>query len=464
VEGLQLAAQNVGSELGGITNGTMQTVQSVRGELDDFANQSVSARSSLNRTTPTTASQDAMTTTTSASVVQGSADQSPWSGLQHAAASVGNQLGGVTNQTGLSMDRLEPFTHAAQGVEGQLDNLNHKTKGILTASAGAALQEGLDVVGVLSNSTHALKSQGLSLQLRHALTDVGITVDNLHQQANDLRKEISSFSSDQSCSLDGLFFDKVLHSNLGNHGPDTGEPSLILESNRTHNGLSMKRLEFKVFANSPYIPGLPAYNGITHGLVGRYGTIVVVPGNEVNFTFRTFDLETGEPVQMPSIAYTFFDLDEYTGHTASEFIKARGFTHAETTADSEVVRTVNADGTTTFQASTEGTFDDNPVDPMLLTEEQRNRAVTLHYTNTDQVSVVIGASAGSSAARAFTFVAHPVLQCAKTIGPSGSAMPKQDQGNESIMLKLHRLLPVLLGGLFVLAMIACLSAVFFVCC
>merc|ERR1712192_91434 len=97
-------------------------------------------------------------------------------------------------------------------------------------------------------------------------------------------------------------------------------------------------------------------------------------------------------------------------------------------------------------------------------QEQRNRAVTLHYTDTDEVSVIIGATPGSSAARAFTFVAHPVLQCAKTIGPTGSRTSTSNQGTESILQRIRRLLPVLLGGLFVLLLVGCLAAVFCVCC
>lgn len=38
------------------------------------------------------------------------------------------------------------------------------------------------------------------------------------------------------------------------------------------------------------------------------------------------------------------------------------------------------------------------------------------------------------------------------------------QGSESIMLRMRRMLPVLLGGLLVLVMIACLAAAFFLCC
>lgn len=448
-EGAAHAAHSVRSELGGLTNETLQTVQ---GELGEFTNRSETQMEQVLEGhdaggSPKMNSQDTDTTTstTTASALRGVDGQWPW-------------------------QRLEPLQHAVQSVEGQLTGITNRTTQILAQPnyqnmLNKTLKEGLDFVGIVSNSTSELSSEGLSLQLRHALSDVGLEAGNLQQQADELRQEITSLTSDDSCSLDGLFFDKVIHSNLGGHGPDIGEQSLILESNRTENGLTVRRLEFKVTANSPYNPGLPTYNGITHGLVGRYGTIVVMPGSSVNLTFRVLDMETGEPVLMPSVAYTFFDLDEFRAHAASEFIQASGFTRVETTEDTEVVRTVEADGTTnTFQASTPGTFDDNPVDPMLLTEEQKNRAVTLHYSHTDAVSVIIGATPGSSSARAFTFVAHPVLQCAKTIGATGSREPVKKQGSESIMLRMRRMLPVLLGGLLVLVMIACLAAAFFLCC
>merc|ERR1712224_68273 len=105
-------------------------------------------------------------------------------------------------------------------------------------------------------------------------------------------------------------------------------------------------------------------------------------GTSVNVTFSTLDAETGQPIRMPSADFTFFDLDEAAGHTETEFITVGGFERAEISQDSEVQWIENADGTSTFQASTGGNFADNPVAPLLLTAQQKNRAVTLTFKDT----------------------------------------------------------------------------------
>jgi len=158
------------------------------------------------------------------------------------------------------------------------------------------------------------------------------------------------------------------------------------------------------------------------GIDSKYGTIVVKAGTSANLTFQVFDRDTGLPIRMPSVSYTFFDLDEGEYHQESEYITVGSFKSLELSKDTELKQTDNADGTTTIRASTMGTFKDNPVDPLLLTEQQKNRAVTLTFTDVEKVTVVIGATAGfSSPARAFSFVGHPVLACAKTVGKAKSS-------------------------------------------
>merc|ERR1711933_112680 len=73
-----------------------------------------------------------------------------------------------------------------------------------------------------------------------------------------------------------------------------------------------------------------------------------------------------------------------------------GFDRAETSEDTEVQQDESGNGLTTFQASTVGTFADNPVDTLLLTAQQKNRAVTLTFKDAEEISLVLGATAGNS--------------------------------------------------------------------
>lgn len=281
------------------------------------------------------------------------------------------------------------------------------------------MRAGWDFVAGLANETNTSKldNQRLEQQLRNAGLWGSNKLGSLTDKTDQLRDEIRDFTKQGCTSLDGLYFTKVIHSNLGGGGPDFGEQSLVLESNHTQGGLKVNKLDFKVTANTVYVPSLPSFNGLSDGLDTKYGTIVVRPGTSVNLTFRIHDPDTGKPIRMSSVSYTFFDLDEGILHSEREFIKARDFSNVELAKNTEVERVQHLDGSTTFQATTKGTFQDNPVDPLLLTQQQKNRAVTLTYKDAAEVSVVIGSSGGgTSPARAFQFVAHPVLECAKTVG------------------------------------------------
>merc|ERR1712176_1480592 len=64
-------------------------------------------------------------------------------------------------------------------------------------------------------------------------------------------------------------------------------------------------------------------------------------------------------------------------------------------------------------ATTEGTGEDNPKDPTELTEQQKDRAVTVEFENVKHFDFEIGASKGKTD-RVFSFVFRPSLLCAKT--------------------------------------------------
>lgn len=298
------------------------------------------------------------------------------------------------------------------------------------------LKQGLQSrLGNIANETKQINKEMLKQQMKHALKGGLGVAGNLTAVASSWRTDIKSLlhpttangSAAEVCpDLDGMYIEKVLHSNLGGKGPQAGEQSLVFVSNRTEGGVTVKRLAFKITARSPYAPGWNQMNGLSHGLVGKYGQVTLKPATNVTLRIQTFDLDTGEVIHLPDAAFTFFDLDEDKGHQASEYVTVKNFTAFEVTPNSEVVMFGNPDGSTTFQASTQGTYDDNPVDPLLLTEQQKNRAVTVRFGEVDYVEVVIGATPAPSDPgtwRCFTFVAHPVLKCAKTLGAETQSGP-----------------------------------------
>jgi len=80
------------------------------------------------------------------------------------------------------------------------------------------------------------------------------------------------------------------------------------------------------------------------------------------------------------------------------------------------------DGLTRFSATTVGTVADNPRDASLLTVQQRNRAISMTFTETFGVEATLGCSAGITDCD-FLFLAEPSLLCAMTLGGDGDDTP-----------------------------------------
>jgi hypothetical protein len=70
-----------------------------------------------------------------------------------------------------------------------------------------------------------------------------------------------------------------------------------------------------------------------------------------------------------------------------------------------------------FRASQPGTGEDNPTDPLHLTEQQLQRAVTFIYEPFTEAVVTLGSTPGSHNGRKFDFVGRPSLQCATGVEP-----------------------------------------------
>jgi hypothetical protein len=73
----------------------------------------------------------------------------------------------------------------------------------------------------------------------------------------------------------------------------------------------------------------------------------------------------------------------------------------------------NKENSWVFTATTEGDGSDNPVDPMTLTEQQRNRAVTLTFRKINEFNVTMASTSGWMP-RYFTFLGRPSVLCALT--------------------------------------------------
>lgn len=216
--------------------------------------------------------------------------------------------------------------------------------------------------------------------------------------------------------------EKVVTSNLGKQGPNTSaEEGIIYQASAHHTGTDVDNLEIhvhslKAFDNESYDDDYePAFTHGTYvnGIHGNFACVNVKQGKSVKLRAHAYDADKKKDIAVPHGALSFFDLDTGKDNVLSvEHVKVSGYTHYFVSNETEINVTQEGDFTV-FTATKEGTGDDNPTNPIELTPEQKDRAVTIEFAGKSHFDFEVGASAGHTS-RVFCFVFRPSLLCAKT--------------------------------------------------
>jgi len=205
----------------------------------------------------------------------------------------------------------------------------------------------------------------------------------------------------------------VSHNNLGNLGPDVGgEEGLVYRGSSFVPKQDTNDIELAVNVKrgSTYMAGAKR-----NGLFGQYGFVSLQAGTSVTLRFSFRDPNTKNPILLNTAHLSFFDLDQAADGHASEYVEIGGYKGKILMSHTEIREEEITDGLTRFSASTLGTAVDNPLDATLLTVQQRNRAISLTFTETFGVEATLGCSAGSTDCD-FLFLAEPSLLCTLTVG------------------------------------------------
>jgi len=215
---------------------------------------------------------------------------------------------------------------------------------------------------------------------------------------------------------------KVVTSNLGKQGPNkSAEEGIIYQATSKHTGANVSNLEIhvhsvKAFENDTYDDEYePAFKTGTYvnGIHGNFGCVNVKQGKSVKLRAHAYDADTKKDIPVPHGAISFFDLDTGKDDVLSvEHVKVAGYSHYFVSNETEINVTQEGEFTV-FTATKEGTGDDNPTNPIVLTAQQKDRAVTLEFSGTSHFDFEVGASEGHTS-RVFCFVFRPSLLCAKT--------------------------------------------------
>jgi len=236
-------------------------------------------------------------------------------------------------------------------------------------------------------------------------------------------------TADVDC--EGLPFVKlesVISSNLGKQGPDTDAPEgIIYKATSHHTGVDVSNLEIHVHSlkdfdvteesddsyDTDYEPAFKT-GSYVNGIHGNFACVNVKQNKSIKLRAHAYDADKKEDVAVPHGAISFFDLDTGKDNVLSvEHVTIGGYKHYFVSNETEIDVTQDGD-LTVFTATKEGTGDDNPTDPIVLTPLQKDRAVTIEFGGVAHFDFEVGATAGHTA-RVFSFVFRPSLLCAKTV-------------------------------------------------
>ncbi|CAE8706444.1 unnamed protein product [Polarella glacialis] len=203
----------------------------------------------------------------------------------------------------------------------------------------------------------------------------------------------------------------VLHNNLGGHGPDSGEQTLIyhIEASNMDDDLD---LVMEALNPQDFKP----WDATKAGMWNKYQSVNIIGGSELHArcTFRNH--RTHEPVTVPQFDMEFFDMDEQAPHVGTEKITFHGqYAEYMLYKDAFMSTTVSGahDEDLSFEATTNGTGDDNPADPDKLTLGQARKAFGITYHHVHSFDFTFSASAAPWP-RFLLFIPKPSLLTLKS--------------------------------------------------
>ncbi|CAE8608643.1 unnamed protein product [Polarella glacialis] len=204
---------------------------------------------------------------------------------------------------------------------------------------------------------------------------------------------------------------RVLHSNLGGQGPDSGEPNIIyhIEASNMDDDLD---LVMEALNPQDFKP----WDVKKAGMWDKYQSVNIKGGSELHarFTFRNH--RTHEPVTLPRFDMEFFDMDEQSRDVGREKITFHG-QWTEYMLEKDALMSTTASGAhdedLSFESTTTGTGSDNPADPDKLTLGEARKAFGITYRHAHSFDVTMSASAAPWP-RFFIFAAKPSLLTLKS--------------------------------------------------
>jgi hypothetical protein len=181
----------------------------------------------------------------------------------------------------------------------------------------------------------------------------------------------------------------VVMNNLGGMGPTLTDSHFIAYKNvGTCDGMS---IDMKVSATTAYTPenaGAAATNG-KDGNSGKFGFLNMACGTDTDLKFEFSTDDT--PVTLGTSYFSFHDLDSGNKEIVREWMGVYSvFDEAFLANSTELVEETMGPSGTRWRSSTPGSGRDNPDDPLYLTDQQKDRSVTIKMLGASYIDTNFG--------------------------------------------------------------------------
>ncbi|KAL1524168.1 hypothetical protein AB1Y20_019077 [Prymnesium parvum] len=179
---------------------------------------------------------------------------------------------------------------------------------------------------------------------------------------------------------------QVLRNNLGGFNPD--EPTGLIYGNVGFDAFTLRPFHLLITNTSSYRP----WNLERNGLNGEFGQINLDSPTEgngelvnaVSLLMEFIDAQTLEPITLGRFRLSFFDFDEGLDGNGKECFSTRGFEQIQVwLEETQIVEEPDPvdPSFTTFCSTQYGLLEDNPANPLRLTDHQRSKAIELELAN-----------------------------------------------------------------------------------
>lgn len=189
----------------------------------------------------------------------------------------------------------------------------------------------------------------------------------------------------------------VIYRNLGGGGPDLDSPEGMLFQNVAQ--LNGRSIDLTMNAVDEYV----AFKSDRNGKKGVYALINMAKGTTSTFDFSLTYTDDGQPAAIDAFYFSVLDLDEGKHMKLREGVSVAGYASSYLTEDTEIKTTTQGNGVVLFESSMPGTGRDNPSNPELLNERQKNRAATFLFDRATTWQVQLSVGSGPPSGRNFLF-------------------------------------------------------------